>query len=360
MGASTPPPIDQPKPPRPGEELDPRAVGAWLRERVPGLTGDPEILQFPKGHSNLTYLVRFEGRELVLRRPPFGTKVKTAHDMGREFRVLSKLAPVWSKAPRPLAHCDDAAVIGAPFYVMERLRGVILRGNVAPAGIDLPPAQVRAICEGLVDALADLHAVDYAAAGLADLGRPDGYVRRQVEGWTRRYADARTDDVPSVEQAAKWLADHLPRERGAALIHNDFKHDNAVLDAADLSRVVGVLDWEMSTLGDPLMDLGTMLGYWVEEGDTDELKMIAFGPTTLPGSLTRRELAARYAARTGRDVSGLLFHYCFALFKTAVVVQQIYARYKAGLTKDERFAVMIVAVKVLADAAVAAACKGSY
>jgi aminoglycoside phosphotransferase (APT) family kinase protein len=348
--------LDEPKPAREGEQLDAAAVARFLREHVSGLEGEAEIFQFPKGHSNLTYLVKMGGRELVLRRPPFGSKVKTAHDMGREFRVLSKLSAVWPKAPRPLAHCDDISIMGAPFYAMERVRGVILRG----ASVDLPAEVVRKNDEALVDTLAELHAVDYAAAGLGELGRPDGYVRRQVEGWTKRYADAKTDDIPSVDEMAAWLAARIPRESGAALIHNDFKHDNVVLDAHDLSKVLGVLDWEMSTVGDPLMDLGTMLGYWVEEGDSDELKMIAFGPTAIPGSLTRRQLAERYAGRTGRDVSGLLFHYCFALFKTAVVAQQIYARYKAGLTKDERFAMMIMGVKILADAAVEAARRGSF
>ena len=351
---------DEAKAAREGEALDAIAVAAWLRKQVPGLEGEAEILQFPKGHSNLTYLVRMGGRELVLRRPPFGSKVKTAHDMGREFRVLSKLAAVWPKAPRPLANCDDAGVIGAPFYAMERLRGAILRGTGRPAGLEATPAEVRANNEALVDTLVELHAVDYAAAGLGDLGKPSGYVRRQVEGWTKRYADAKTDDIPAVEQIAAWLAARIPAERGAVLLHNDFKHDNVVVDAGDLARVVGVLDWEMSTLGDPLMDLGTMLGYWVEEGDSDELKMIAFGPTMMQGSLTRREIAERYAARSGRDVSDLLFYSCFALFKTAAVAQQIYARFKAGLTHDERFGMMIAGVRILAEAALAASRRGAF
>jgi aminoglycoside phosphotransferase (APT) family kinase protein len=243
---------------------------------------------------------------------------------------------------------------------MERIRGLILRGISLPPGLELPPSKVREICESLVDNLVDLHAFDPAAVGLGDLGKPQGYVRRQVEGWTKRYADAKTDDIPAVEEIAAWLAERMPGESGASLIHNDYKHDNVVLDADEPSRVVGVLDWEMSTLGDPLMDLGTMLGYWVEQGDSDELKMVAFGPTMLPGSLTRREIADRYGRRSGRDVSGLLFHYCFALFKTAVVAQQIYARFKAGLTRDERFAMMIVGVKVLAETALQAARRGAF
>jgi aminoglycoside phosphotransferase (APT) family kinase protein len=351
--------LDSVKPQRAGEEIDAAAIERFLRDQNVEIAAPIQIEQFPKGHSNLTYLLRSGDRELVLRRPPFGSKVKTAHDMGREYRVLSKLSTVWPKAPRPMAYCEDLAVIGAPFYVMERKRGLILRGTSLPPDVSLPGEEVRRIGESLADTLAELHAIDYRAAGLSELGKPDGYVRRQVEGWAKRYGDAKTDEIPSVEESAKWLLARIPTESGAALIHNDFKHDNVVLDPKEPSRVVAVLDWEMSTIGDPLMDLGTALGYWVEERDSDELKMIAFGPTMLAGSLTRRELAERYASRAGRRIDNLLFYYCFALFKTAVVAQQIYARYKQGLTHDERFAMMIIGVKILADRAVEAAGRGS-
>jgi len=273
--------MDSTRPVRPGEELNASALALWLRERMDGVEGPVEIEQFPGGHSNLTYLLRFGDRELVLRRPPFGSKVKTAHDMGREFRILSRLHAVYPKAPRALLHCDDPEVIGAPFYVMERVRGVILRHQRAPEGIDLPPATLRALSEAAVDGLAELHAVDYDAAGLGDLGRPEGYVARQVSGWSERWRNARTDDVPDVDRAAAWLADNQPPERGAALIHNDYKYDNLVLDSGDLSRVVAVLDWEMATLGDPLMDLGTSLGYWVDPDDSSERLILPAGPTTL-------------------------------------------------------------------------------
>ena len=346
--------LDEARPVRAGEELPLPALASWLE--LQGFTGHLEVLQFPKGHSNLTYLVRVGERELVLRRPPFGSKVKSAHDMGREYRVLSRLSPVWELAPRPLAHCDDRAVLGAPFYVMERIRGIVLRGP-APSE-PLAEAEVRKLCGEIVDRLAELHTLDWREAGLADLGKPEGYVRRQVEGWTKRWHDARTEEVPDVDATARWLAERIPAESGAAFIHNDFKYDNLVLDPADPARVVGVLDWEMSTIGDPLMDLGTALGYWVEQGDADELKAFAFGPTFLPGSFTRREMVARYGERTGRDVSGILFYFCFALFKSAVVVQQIYKRYVQGLTKDERFAAMILGVHLLSHMAVRAAEKG--
>ncbi len=345
--------VDRSQAVRAGEELDGAALERYLAAALPALAGPVEVEQFPSGHSNLTYLLRAGRHQMVLRRPPFGNRVKTAHDMGREYRILSKLSDVYP-APRPLAYCEDEVVIGAPFYLMERIEGVILR-KVTPPGLALPPPAARRLCETLIDNLARLHQLDFGAIGLGNLGRPAGYVERQVSGWTERYHAARTDDIPEVEQIAGWLKARLPCESGVALIHNDYKYDNLVLDAADLTQIRGVLDWEMSTLGDPLMDLGTALGYWVEAGDSDEMKALAFGPTALPGSLTRRELAERYAEKTGRAPPDLLFYYCFALFKTAVVVQQIYYRYQQGLTHDERFAALLLAVRVLSAAAVRAA-----
>jgi len=348
--------VDAPRTVRPGEELDLGRLATWMRAQglpTDGLSQE----QFPRGHSNLTYLVRAGGREMVLRRPPFGSKVRSAHDMGREARILLKLQPVFPLAPRVVAVCDDVSVLGAPFYLMERLRGVILRGP-EPRGVNLTPLQAREIGISFARTLAALHAVDFRAAGLE--GKPQGYVRRQVEGWTKRWQDARTADVPEVEQIARWLDERIPAESGAAFIHNDFKYDNLVLDPADLTRVVGVLDWEMSTVGDPLMDLGTALGYWVEEGDPEPLKALAFGPTLLPGSLTRAQVAEEYARAAGRDLPPMLFYSCFALFKTAVVLQQIYKRYVEGLTHDERFAGLGIAVTLLARTAVEAAARGHH
>jgi aminoglycoside phosphotransferase (APT) family kinase protein len=348
---------DKPTGVRPGEELDTGKLLAYLSAHLPGLGGPIAVEQFPSGHSNLTYLVRVGEREFVLRRPPFGAKIKTAHDMGREHHILSHLADVYPKVPRPLLYCEDEAVLDAPFYVMERLKGIILRAS-APKGLDLSPALMRRLSKNLMDNLVEIHAVDYAAAGLGELGHPVGYVRRQIEGWTRRYHKARTDDVPDVERAAAWLAEHTPPEAGASLIHNDYKYDNLVLDPDDLSHIVGVLDWEMATVGDPLMDLGTTLGYWVDPDDPPEVRSIPFGLTTLPGNLNRRELAQRYAEKSGRDLSNVLFYYVYALFKIAVIVQQIYARYKAGLTQDQRFAMMIFVVQVLGKTAALAIEKG--
>jgi aminoglycoside phosphotransferase (APT) family kinase protein len=345
------------RPVRAGEELDPASLEAWIRERLPDLPDEPlEIEQFPGGHSNLTYLLRFGDREIVLRRPPFGSKVKTAHDMGRELRVLSHLQGHYPKAPRTLAGCDDSSVIGVPFYLMERVRGVILRDQRPPAGLDLPPERMRALSEAVVDGLAELHGVDYRAAGLGDFGRPDGYLERQVAGWRQRWEGSRTDEVPDIERAATWLSGHLPPGRPlteSALVHNDYKYDNVVF-TPNLSNIVAVLDWEMATLGDPILDLGTSLGYWIDPDDDPALRMLPAGPTTLPGNLRRVEVVERYARATGRDVSDIVFHYVFGLFKIAVIAQQIYYRFKQGLTHDPRFAAMLPAVRLLGRTAVQA------
>jgi len=340
------------------ERLDPERLRPILAIALPGAAGPITVRQFRQGHSNLTYLVAVGGREAVLRRGPFGARVKTAHDMGREWKLLSALQGVYPRAPRPLAFCEDEEVLGAPFYLMERVQGVILRGDGSGSGLALGPEALRSTSTALVDNLAELHAVDLARNGLGALGRPAGYVARQVKGWTERYQAARTDDVPEIEAAAAWAAGHMPAAGGAALVHNDYKYDNVVLDPADLSRVVAVLDWEMATIGDPLMDLGTTLGYWTDPGDSPLLKARAFGPTHLPGSLSRREVVARYAERSGRAVDDVLFHYVFALFKLAVIIQQIYRRYVDGHTHDPRFASLAQLVHVLGTQAARALERG--
>jgi aminoglycoside phosphotransferase (APT) family kinase protein len=334
---------------RAGEEL-PVTLEDYLRQHLEGATGPFTVEQFASGHSNLTYLLRLGDAEWVLRRPPFGNQVKSAHDMGREYRVLSRLSMVYPPAPRPVLYCDDPAILGAPFYVMERRHGIVLRRQLPP-GCVIDPATARRLSTALIDNLALLHGLDYRAAGMGDLGRPEGYVTRQVTGWTERYARARTDQLPAIDRVAGWLADRLPPESGAALVHNDYKYDNLVLDPNDLTKIVAVLDWEMATVGDPLMDLGTTLGYWVEASDPLPLQHAAFGPSALPGSLTRHELAARYAEQSGRDVSNVLYFYAFGLFKIAVIIQQIYARYVRGHTRDARFAQLNDLVAVLAEQA---------
>ena len=342
--------FDDATPIRSGEELPIAALEGYLREHLPDATGPLTVGQFAHGHSNLTYLLDVGGEEFVLRRPPFQNAVKSAHDMGREYRVLSKLWEAYPPAPRPFLNCEDVGVLGASFYLMERRRGVILRRHLPP-GLTIDPPTARRLSTSLIDNLALLHALDYKAIGLGDLGKPEGYVARQVNGWADRWGKAKTDDLPAMDRVARWLTERMPRTSEAVLIHNDYKYDNVVLDPRDLTRVEAVLDWEMATVGCPLMDLGTTLGYWVEAGDPPALQRSATGPTALPGNLTRRELVDRYAERTGRDVSGVLFHYGFGLFKIAVIVQQIYARYVRGHTRDARFAGLNHLVAVLAEQA---------
>ena len=346
---------DAPKQIRPGEELDVTKLSAYLEQQFGA--GAVSVAQFPGGHSNLTYLVRHGDREYVLRRPPFGSKVKSAHDMGREFTVLTNLSEVYDRAPRPFAYEATGDVLGAPFYLMERRRGVILR-KALPDALAGDPARIRRVCEQLVDALVELHAVDYAAAGLGEFGKPVGYIERQVTGWTKRYVDAQTDELPALTEAAAWLAAHLPAEGAPALIHNDFKFDNVIFDP-QLERITGVLDWEMATVGDPLMDLGTSLSYWAQGNDPPALHQLPFGPTAAPGMMTRTEIAAYYLERSGRHADSLVFYYAFGLIKTAVVLQQIYYRWRQGTTTDPRFGQLIFGVRMLSEQARTAINRGS-
>ena len=330
---------------RAGEELDLARLEPYLREHLPGVAGPLTAKQFPSGHSNLTYSVTLGEKQMVLRRPPFGSKVKSAHDMGREFHVLSMLHTAYP-APTPILHCTDESVLGAPFYIMERVRGVILRRNL-PAGFHLPPETAHRLSEAFIDNLAALHKLDYAALGLADLGRPQGYLERQVKRWLDRYHGSKTEELAEIETITAWLHAHMPAHSDGTLVHNDYKYDNIVLAADDITQIKAVLDWEMCTLGDPMTDLGTALAYWVNADDPVEVQMVRWGPTSLPGSLTRVQLAERYAAATGRDISHVVFYYVFALFKVAVIIQQIYYRYHHGLTKDQRFASLGEVAKML-------------
>jgi aminoglycoside phosphotransferase (APT) family kinase protein len=349
---------DHPTSVRAGEELDLSRLEPFLRSHFPDATGTLGVAQFPSGHSNLTYLVCLGDRQMVLRRPPFGSKVKTAHDMSREYRVLSKLYLVYPQAPAALLYCEDTTVLGSPFYLMERIPGIILRRD-PPEGLGTNAATARQLSEAFVDNLARLHGLGYTAIGLADLGKPQGYLERQVKGWIERYLGSRTHDLPEAERISVWLNEHRPRETTYALIHNDYKYDNVVLDPTDITRIVGVLDWEMCTIGDPLTDLGTALAYWVDPQDPEDLKRIRWGPTTLPGTLTREEIVRRYSQTTGRDVSDMVFYRVLALFKVAVIIQQIYYRYHQGLTKDTRFASMPEVIKVVLRAALRSSADGS-
>lgn len=332
---------------RSGEEIDAGSIQGFLKDTIPGLEGDIEICQYPSGYSNLTYEVRAGNRKMVLRRPPIGAKVDKGHDMEREFRMLSAIHPVFPQCPRPLAYCDDSSLIGAPFFIMEKLSGIILRKDL-PQGLEIPEPMARQLCENLTDTQARIHAIDMDAAGLSSIGKPEGYVARQVEGWSRRYRKAKTKDAPDCEAVMAWLADKMPNDTDRpAMVHNDYKMDNLVLDPAQPDRITGILDWEMATYGDPLMDLGNSLAYWVEQDDPEELQMIRSMPTHIPGALTRQQIIDRYMENTGRDGTGFDYYYCFGLFRLAVIAQQIYNRYFHGLTKNKRFAMLIFGVHAL-------------
>lgn len=332
-----------------GEDaFDVEKVAAWLREHThpeasaEGLDAVPEVRQFTGGASNLTYLLRYPTRDLILRRPPAGTKAKGAHDMRREHDIQRALAPSFPTVAPMVAFCDDESVLGSEFYVMDRLDGIILRKDLPP-DLGLDQQQVRTLCENALSTLIDLHGVDVEAAGLARFGKGEGYVRRQVEGWSARYRTARTrglkHGVGSFENVMTWLAENQPQDVGNCLIHNDFRFDNLVLDPNDPTRVIGVLDWEMATLGDPLMDLGGALAYWVQADDDRIMRSSRRQPTHADGMMTRAEVWRYYAEQSGLEISPQqqLFYEVFGLFRLAVIAQQIYYRYATGQTTNEAF-----------------------
>ncbi len=330
--------IDEPRAVRHGDELDVAKVDAYLRALDPSLEGPLEIAQYPGGASNLTYLLRYPTRELVLRRPPFGHKAKSAHDMTREATLMSQLKPVYPYVPGIVAICKDTQVLGTEFFVMERVRGIIPRKDL-PRELVLDAAQTRTLCLNVIDRLIELHQVDYQAAGLASLGKGEGYTERQIKGWSDRYRRARTEDVGDFEPVMAWLASHMPaHDVASCLIHNDFRFDNVVLDAQDPLRVIGVLDWEMATIGDPLMDLGNTLAYWIEAGDDATSMATRRQPTHLPGMLTRAEVTAYYAKQTGMKVDNFAFYELYGLFRLAVIAQQIYYRFFHKQTDNPEFA----------------------
>jgi aminoglycoside phosphotransferase (APT) family kinase protein len=321
---------------RPGEEIDVEAVHAWLAQVVPDLQGRPEVTQYSGGASNWTYRLKYAEHDLVLRRPPAGTKAKSAHSMSREFTVQQGLKPAYPYVPRMVGLCADESVIGAEFYVMERIPGFIPRARL-PEGVRLTRDETRQLCVSVLDRLVELHQVDPAAAGLTSLGRGPGYVRRQVEGWSERFDRARTWNVTSFRRVRDWLNANAPDDVGTCVIHNDWRFDNVVLHPERPTEVVGVLDWEMATLGDPLMDLGSALAYWVQADDPLLLRSTRRQPTHLPGMFTRREVVEHYLARTGRTAPNWAFYEVFGLFRLAVIAQQIYYRYHHKQTRNPAF-----------------------
>lgn len=329
-----------------GEELDLYRLNKFLQEEWPAFGEILEVLQFPGGFSNLTYLLSTKDKQYVLRRPPFGANIKSAHDMSREFDVLNLLYQTYKKIPAPLFYYDHDDVIGAPFYIMERVKGIILRDK-PPENITLTPDWMELISRASVVNLVELHQLDIHNTGLVDLGKPEGYVQRQVEGWINRYHNARTDRIKSIEKIIKWIPENMPDSYQASFIHNDYKYDNIVLNPDKMDEIIAVLDWEMATVGDPLMDLGTTLAYWAEPGDNDLLK--PFNLTWLPGNLNRESVVDLYLSERKPATADILFYYVFGCFKVAGIVQQIYARYKKGHTNDPRFKNLIHVVKAMAE-----------
>src|SRR5918997_5034470 len=332
---------------REGEAFDLEAVERYLRAHVEDVPeGDLSVSQFPPGASTLTSLLKVGDWEGILRRPPLGPVPPKAHDMSRESGILAKLNAVFPLAPKPYFFCEDESVIGAPFYVMERRTGVVLDDSF-PEGIEPDEELCRGVSRTVADTLVELHAVDLDESGLGDLGKPEGFLRRQTEGWISRYDKAKTDEIEEVGPLTEWLASNVPESPEPTVIHNDYKLNNLVLDPDDLTRVRAVLDWEMATVGDPLFDLAVSLSYWVEPGDPDELKAVMPSVTATPGFMTRKEVIDRYAEASGRDLSEMHWYVVFGYFKLAGILQQIYSRWKNGQTKDERFATFGERVRTL-------------
>ena len=345
------------KPVRASEQLQWDALSQYAREQLKAVLADRfddasamTVEQFPGGHSNLTYLLRFGSQEFVMRRPPFGPVPPRAHDMARECRILQALHPVFPLAPQPYVLCEDISVIGAIFYLMERRQGVVVRTD-EPDGLKDNPGARRDVSEAMVDALADLHLIDTVEHGLASLGKPHGFVERQVRGWSERWKGSQTNELPAMDQLAGWLIERLPPETNRpSLLHGDFKLDNVMLDGANLKGLVAVFDWEMSALGDPLIDLGILLAYWIHTAPAAQRHSLD-AVTRRPGWFSRDEILQRYEQRTGCDLTGIKFYEVFAVFKLAVVLQQIFYRYHRGQTDDARFADLDKRVELLAQIA---------
>jgi len=336
---------------RPDEQFDEARLAEYLRDKLPGSKNPLTVRQFGGGAANLTYLLDYGSHEYVLRRPPLGPVAKSAHDMGREYKVLSVLHQALPFAPRAFLYCDDPALIGADFFVMERRKGVVVRRKIPPQFGEMPHAP-RRMSEAMVDALAALHAVDYAALGLSDLGKPEGFIERQVEGWYKRWHAAKEADLPEMDAVYQWLKANLPTSSDVSLVHNDYKLDNVMLAEEDPGQLVAIFDWDMCTLGDPMSDLGALLCYWTEPTDAPYFQQMAMMPTGELGFLTRRELVERYAQKSGRSVHNISFYHTLGLFRLVVIIAQIYIRFARGQTQDERFAAFGPMIPLMAKAAV--------
>ncbi len=336
---------------RKGEELNEKTLKLFLQKE--GLMDNEQnswqVEQYTHGYSNLTYLLQLEDKEYVLRRPPFGA-IKRGHDMGREFKVQSGVYKAFPKVPKMYAFTDDESILGCPFYIMEKVDGIILSAREAKKR-NVSANNFKTIADSWLNTFVELHDIDYKEVGLEDLGKPEGYVERQVSNWGKQYLNAATDDVPAAEKVMKWMEQHQPKDYRYSLVHNDFKYDNVVFKDDSWKEVIAVLDWEMATLGDPLMDLGTSLGYWTMSSDHEFVQQGIPSPTIMEGNPSRSEIVELYAQKSGRDVDHLIFYYAFGLFKIAVIAQQIYYRYNKGLTTDPRFAQLNKAAELLCNLA---------
>ncbi|WP_017733589.1 phosphotransferase family protein [Nafulsella turpanensis] len=328
--------LDKPSNVREEDALDLDAVSRYVKEQQPEVKGELRLKQFLGGASNLTYQLDFDNATFILRCPPVGTKAKGAHNMEREFRIMKELKPVYPYVPKMIAFCNNPNLIGREFYLMEKLNGIIPRANL-PRELSLSRQQTRLLCTNVLDKLIELHQVDIQPTGLKELSKGSGYASRQIEGWSERYKKARTWNVSSCSYVMSWLKDHLPEEERSCFIHNDFRFDNVVLTPEDPVRVIGVLDWEMATVGDPLMDLGNSLAYWVQADDDFLMKQVRRQPTHLPGMLSRKEAVAYYSEKTGFQIKDFTFYEVYGLFRLAVIAQQIYYRYHHKQTSNPAY-----------------------
>ena len=332
---------------RDGQQLDIDIVDSLVKEHVGGVTGQPELTQSKGGNSNLTYLLTYPERGVVLRRPPFGTKAKSAHSMSREYTIMNKIKPAFTAVPDTFFYTDDESILGSEFYLMDKVEGYSIETDI-PAAWGFGPAENHQLALSMFDKLIELHQVDYTAVGLEDFGRPDGYVRRQIEGWTMRFEKSLTDDVESFADIREWLLDKIPNQQNSsAILHGDFRIDNMIVDAENPLHVKAVLDWEISALGDPLMDLANTLAYWVQADDSAAMKAFAVQPSDADGMPTRKALLEYYGAKTGIDISRFDFYAVYGYFRNAVILQQIYYRFYHGQTSDQRFARFALGVKTL-------------
>jgi aminoglycoside phosphotransferase (APT) family kinase protein len=328
--------IDQPKATRAEDVLDVNAVSAFVKSHYPNAHGALDIKQFPGGASNLTYQLNFDNVSLILRTSPKGTKAKGAHDMAREFRIMERLKPSYHYVPEMIALCSDESVIGREFYVMEKISGIIPRANL-PKALTLSETEVNMLCRNVIDTLIELHKVDIQSTGLHELGKGIGYCQRQVDGWSERYKKAKTWNVPSCNYVIDYLKANVPKQEKTCFIHNDFRFDNVVLDEHNPTKVIGVLDWEMATIGDPMMDLGNSLAYWVQADDDFVAKQTRRQPTHLKGMFTRKEVIQYYCDQMGFDAKDFTFYEVYGLFRLAVIMQQIYFRYHHKQTTNKAF-----------------------